>query len=156
MATQKNIFISHIHEDDSRLKPLKELLSAGGFDIRDGSINSDKPNRAKSPDYIKTEILAPRINWASVLVVLVSKGTKESDYVNWEIEYAEKQGKRIVGVWDDGAAGVDIPDALEKYASAVVGWQTDKVKGAIDGTINNWETPDGAAAPPREVKRYTC
>lgn len=156
MATQKNIFISHIHEDDARLKPLKDLLSAGGFDVRDGSINSDKPNNANSPEYIKAEILAPRIRWASVLLVLINHNTKNSVYVNWEIEYAEKQGKRIVGIWDHGAAGADVPEALEKYASAVVGWQTDKIKGAIDGTINNWETPDGVIATPREVKRYTC
>lgn len=156
MSTQKNIFISHIHEDDGRLKPLKELLSAAGLDVRDGSINSEKPNEAKNPEYIKTSILAPQINWASVLVVLISKGTKESSWVNWEIEYAEKQGKRIIGVWDHGAEGVDIPDALEKYASAVVGWHTERIKGAIEGTINNWETPNGMTAPPREVKRYKC
>lgn len=156
MTAQKNIFISHIHEDDGRLKPLKTMLSTAGLDVRDSSINSDRPNDAKDPGYIKTSILAPPINWASVLVVLISKGTKESHWVNWEIEYAEKLGKRIVGVWDHGAEGVDIPDALEKYASAVVGWNTERIKGAIEGTINNWETPEGVVAPPREVKRYTC
>ena len=156
MDAQKNIFISHIHEDDGRLKPLKELLSAAGLDVRDSSINSDKPNNANNPDYIKTSILSPQINWASVLVVLISKGTKESQWVNWEIERAEQLGKRIVGVWDQGAQGVDIPDALEKYASAVVGWNADRIKGAIDGSINNWETPEGVTAPQREVKRYTC
>jgi hypothetical protein len=156
MATQKNIFISHVHEDDGRLKPLKELLSTVGVEVRDSSINSEKPNDANSPDYIKSGILAPQISWASVLVVLISKGTAESKWVNWEIEYAEKLGKRIVGVWDHGAAGVDVPEALEKYASAVVGWQADKIIGAIDGTINNWETPEGVMASPRDVKRYTC
>lgn len=156
MDTKKNIFISHIHEDDGRLKPLKELLSAGGLDVRDSSINSDKPNNANNPEYIKASILSPQINWASVLVVLISKGTKDSHWVNWEIEYAEKLGKRIVGVWDQGAQGVDIPDALEKYASAVVGWNTERIKGAIDGSINNWETPEGVTAPKREVKRYSC
>ena len=156
MDNRKHIFISHIHEDDGRLKPLKTLLNAGGLDVRDGSIHSGKPNKANSPEYIKSSILAPQINWASVLVVLVSKGTKDSSWVNWEIEYAEKLGKRIVGVWDHGAQGTDIPDALEKYASAVVGWNTEKIIAAIEGGINNWETPEGNVAPKREVKRYTC
>ena len=156
MDNRKHIFISHIHEDDGRLKPLKTLLNAGGLDVRDGSIHSGKPNNANNPEYIKSSILAPQINWASVLVVLVSKGTKDSSWVNWEIEYAEKLGKRIVGVWDHGAQGTDIPDALEKYASAVVGWNTEKIFAAIDGGINNWETPEGVVAPAREVKRYTC
>jgi len=156
MDAKRNIFISHIHEDDGRLKPLKDLLGAAGLDVRDSSINSDKPNNANNPDYIKASILSPQINWASVLVVLISKGTKESHWVNWEIEHAERLGKRIVGVWDQGAQGVDIPDALEKYGSAVVGWNAERIKGAIDGSINNWETPDGTAAPKREVKRYSC
>jgi hypothetical protein len=65
MPTDRNVFISHIHEDDHRLTPLKDLLSKAGMNVRDGSIHSDKPNNAKSPDYIKSEILKPRIEWAS-------------------------------------------------------------------------------------------
>ena len=57
----KNVFISHIHEDDAGLGKLKDLLKAKGLTIRDYSINADNPNNAKSEDYIKSEILAPRI-----------------------------------------------------------------------------------------------
>lgn len=153
---RKNIFISHIHEDDHRLGPLKDLLSNAGMEVRDGSINSDKPNNANSPEYIKYEILKPRIEWASVLVVLITPETKLSEYVQWEIECAESLGKRIVGVWDHGEAECDMPEALDRYADAVVGWQGDRVKDAIEGRINNRERPDGSPTPPRETKRYTC
>lgn len=157
MSTQrKNIFISHIHEDDHRLEPLKGLLSASGMDVKDGSINSDKPNNANDKDYIKYQILAPRIQWASVLVVLITPDTKLSEYVQWEIEYAASIGKRIVGVWDHGEAECDMPEVLDRYADAVVGWQGDRVKDAIEGKINNRERPDGSAVPPRETKRYSC
>ena len=136
--------------------PTLFLIEKGGLTVRDSSINSSNPNDAKDPDYIKSRILAPQIQWASTLLVYITPDTKDSEWVNWEIEYAEKQGKRIIGVWDHGAAGVDIPDALEKFGKAVVGWQADKIKGAIEGTVNNWESPDGVIAPPRDVKRYSC
>jgi hypothetical protein len=151
-----HVFISHVHEDDHRLGPLKELLSKAGMEVRDGSINSTKPNNAKNPDYIKSEILSPRIQWASVLVVLITPETKNSDWVTWEIECAEKMGKRIVGVWDHGEAQCDMPEALERYADAVVGWQGERVKDAIDGKISGTETSAGEPVPPRDVPRYSC
>src|SRR5947199_4924986 len=103
-----NVFISHIHEDDADLTSMKDLLSKSGCQIRDSSINSSRPNEATSEDYIKSEILAPRIQWAGTVVVLISPGTHESDYVNWEIEYANKLGKRIVGVWARGSKDCDV------------------------------------------------
>jgi hypothetical protein len=155
-SSLKNIFVSHVHEDDHRLAPLKTLLAASGMDVRDGSINSEKPNDASNEQYIKSEILTPRISWASVLVVLISPDTHMSKWVQWEIECAERLGKRIVGVWDHGESACKLPDALDRLADAIVGWQGDRVKDAIDGKINNHERPDGSIAPPRETKRYSC
>jgi hypothetical protein len=151
-----NIFISHIHEDDEHIAAMKSLLSERGFDVRDSSITSERPNRAKDPDYIKNEILAPGIDWASTLVVLISPDTRDSEWVAWEIEYAQRHDKRIVGVWTHGAAECDIPDALDAYADAVVGWQADRIQGAICGDINDWEQSDGMKRRAREIVRYGC
>ena len=46
----RNVFISHVHEDDETLGKLKDLLSGREYEIYDGSINSDKPNDASNPD----------------------------------------------------------------------------------------------------------
>lgn len=151
-----NVFISHIHEDDSRLPELKSLLESGGRTVRDSSVNSNTPNKAHDPDYIKSQILAPRIQWAGTVLVLISHGTHDSAYVNWEIEYAHKQGKRIVGVWDHGASDADLPEKLDEYADAVVGWQAERIIDAIDGKINTWETSSGGSRPVRAITRYQC
>ncbi len=153
---RKHIFISHIHADDARLGALKNLIQRKGLEVRDSSINSSKPNKAQSEAYIKYQILKPRIEWAGTLVVLISPDTKHSNWVNWEIECAEQMGMRIVGVWDHGAAQCNLPEALEQYADAIVGWSGDRVIDAIKGDINNWESPEGAPAPPRSVPRYGC
>ena len=39
-------------------------------------------------------ILAPQIDWAGTFIVYITPKTKGSAWVDWEIEYAAKQGKR--------------------------------------------------------------
>ena len=90
MADQTNVFISHVHEDDAGLGKVKALLAQHGINIRDSSINSSSPNNANSPEYIKSGILAPQIKWAGTLLVYVSPQTKDSEWVNWEIELAHR------------------------------------------------------------------
>ncbi len=155
MPTIKNVFISHIHEDDAGLGRLKALLATRGMHIRDASIHTGKFNDAKSPDYIKSGILAPLIQWSGVFICYVSPETKCSKWVNWEIEYAAKLGKRIVGVWEYGAGECDLPTALREYADAVVGWNGDAILDAINGK-DGWEKPDGGPCPELPLRRHPC
>ena len=134
--TTRNAFISHIHEDDEGVSRIKEFLKESGMIVRNGSITVEKFNRATSEDYIKYEILAPRIDWASVLIVYISPDTSRSRWVNWEIEHAHRKGKRIVGIYERGAKGCDIPDALDRHADAIVGWHRDSIVAAIEGRFN--------------------
>lgn len=152
----KNIFISHVHKDDAGLSDLKELLKKNGMEVRDSSVNSDKPNNAKSPDYIKSQILAPRIDWASTMIVYISPETKNSEWVNWEIERAHEQNKTIVGVWERGAHGCDVPEALDEYGHALVGWNANRIIDAVNGDYEQFEEPDGTPRPPRAIRRHPC
>lgn len=152
----KNVFISHIHEDDAGLAKFKGLLKEHGVTVRDYSIHKDNPNNAHSEDYIKSAILAPRIQRSGTLVVYISPATKNSEYVAWEIEYAHKQGKRIVGVWAYGEKGCDVPDALDKYADAIVGWTGNSIIDAIEGAVDGSYRPDGSPAAARSIARYNC
>lgn len=151
----KNVFISHIHEDDAGLRDLKNIAQENGLDVRDSSITSDKPNNAKSPDYIK-QMLADQINWASTLVVYVTPDTKDSEWVNWEIEYAAKAGKRIVGVWEQGSNGCEVPAALADYGDAMVGWHGESIVDAITGESKTWYDPQGNVKDYRAIKRFKC
>ncbi len=134
----RNVFISHIHQDDEGLKGLKRLAEKRGMVCRDSSITIGKFNKATNEDYIKYQILAPHIRWASVLVVYISPDTKCSRWVNWEIEYAYKQGKRIIGVWEWGARDCDVPEALYRYGDTVVGWNGESIVDAINGKSTEW------------------
>lgn len=159
MADTRNVFISHVHADDDLLPKLKDLVKNAGMEVRDGSINSDKPNEAKSEDYIKQNILAPRIGWASTLVVLITHDTADSWWVNWEIQHAIGKGKNVVGVFAQGATDADIPDELRRCGdAAIVGWQGERVVAAIKGEVREWDSPDGEgrSGPKWDIERYTC
>lgn len=152
----KNVFISHLHEDDEGLPKLKDLAARHGLDVRDSSITSDKPNEAKSPDYIKSKILGPQIEWASTVVVYVSPETKNSEWVDWEIERAHELGKRIVGVWAHGANDCEIPAALDRLGDAMVGWNGESIVDAITGASNAWYDCKGKVRAYRPIRRHSC
>ena len=152
----KNVFISHIHKDDKGLDDLKNLVARHGMVAKDYSITSDKKNNAKAEDYIKYDILAPRIDACSAMVVYITPDTRDSQWVNWEIEYAHKKGKTVVGVWERGAKGCDIPDALDEYGHAIVGWDGNKIVDAINGDCDSFDKPDGTSLKPRAIARHPC
>jgi hypothetical protein len=152
---QHNVFISHRHEDDPLVGELKTMLSKSGAEVRDSSVTSETPNNANSEAYIK-QILADRIRWAGKILVIISPGTKNHDWVSWEIEYANRfPDKRIIGVWAPGATGADMPAELDEYADAVVEWSSTAIIDALNGK-DNWQGPEGQPVPPRSIKRLKC
>lgn len=152
----RHVFISHIFEDNAVLGKFKALLAPKGYQVKDSSIHEGNRNDAKADNYIKYEILAPRINWASALVVLISPNTHKSDYVNWEIEYAAKLGKPVIGVWCHGASEADVPEKLAELGDVVVGWHADRIIDALEGRLTVWEQPDGTERPKQNVVRIKC
>jgi hypothetical protein len=148
----KNVFVSHFGKDDEHVQNLKKLLFNKDYTLRNSSIDSTKPNDAKNDHYIKYNLLKPGIQWASTCIVLIGPETHKRHWVNWEIEQAFKLGKKIIGVFLNGAKDSDIPDNLEKYGcGTVVGWHGDSIIGAIEGQPN-WCNPDGT---PRISGPYT-
>lgn len=153
----KNVFISHRGKDDEHIGNLKDLLSKKGYHLRNSSIDSTKPNNATNEEYIKN-ILRPRIEWAGTLICLIGKDTASSEYVNWEIEKAAKEGKNIVGVYLHGEKDNDLelPEALKTHADSIVGWNTDKIIEAVEGN-NIMQNSDGSARTGGvDIGRETC
>ncbi|WP_405284445.1 TIR domain-containing protein [Gaopeijia maritima] len=156
MASEKkrrHVFISHHHADDEHVSRLAKLLRGAGYDIRNSSIRAKPANqrrldRGEVSDETIRRLLRMKISWAGRIVVLVGKDTHKRPWVNWEIEQAHKQGKRIVGVYIRGGTHADVPEAFEKYGSALVGWTSASVMKAIDGETNTFERPDGTSRDP--------
>ena len=155
----KNVFVSHHHKDADKIEAFKNLIGRHGIDMRDSSIYESKlKNNAKNEQYIKQELIKPQMRWAGTVAVLIGKDTAKSDYVNWEIKTAAEMGKRIVGVYLQGAKEEDIPPALYEYGHCLVGWNGEKIVRAIDGEDMDWEKPDGTPriSNPDDLIHYTC
>lgn len=127
-----HIFVSHYHEDEENVENLKNLLGNIGYEIKNSSVTSDKFNRANNSDYIKN-LLRDRIKWAAVFICLIGPETHNSEWVDYEIQEAHKMGKPIIGVYILGAKDSDVPEALNKYADAIVGWNKQNIDDAING-----------------------
>ena len=162
-SKRRHVFISHHHKDDAEVDKLMRLLSRKGYDIRNSSIRAGPANQARldkglvKPEVIR-RLLRMKISWAGTVVVLVGRETHSRRWVDWEIKQAQKQNKRIVGVWAQGSTEADLPKNLEKYADALVGWKSDRIIDAIDGKPDNddWQKPDGTAWPKRDITRVMC
>ena len=127
----KNVFVSHYHEDEDSIKQFKDLLSAD-YCIKNYSVTSEKYNNATNEEYIKS-LLRPLINQSSTLICLIGPETHDSKWVDWEIREAEKLDRQIIGVYIQGAKDSDIPPALEEFADAIVGWNTENIEKALGG-----------------------
>lgn len=159
--TIRNVFISHHHKDDSSVDGLTKLVSKKDHVFRNSSIRVKPENEARIKakqlsDRTIARLLRMKMRWASQVIVVIGKETHSRDWVNWEIKTAHQLGIPIIGVFEDGLKGqVDIPENLEKYASAVVGWRADSVVGALDGE-SSFQKPDGTAWPKNEGGRLIC
>ena len=145
MDTVKNIFISHYGGDEKYIEQFKSKIGSR-FQIRDSSVVETNPNNATNENYIKYNILKPKIDWAGTVVVLIGKETKNRDYVNWEIEYAIRNDKTVIGVYLPGATEKDLPSGVQQYGDSLVSWDSSQLDAALLGQTV-WETPSGGRRP---------
>lgn len=152
-SSRRHVFISHHHRDDEHVTSLTKLLSSKGWDIRNSSIRMKPSNERRREmglisDAVIKRALRMRISWAQSVVVLIGKETHTRTWVNWEIEEAHRQGKRIIGVFIRGGTDADIPPALRKYATQeIAAWNSDSITSAIDGDNQPFQNPDGTERP---------
>lgn len=150
---RRHLFISHHHQDDAEVTKLTNLLSNHGWDVRNSSIrmkpsNEQRRQKGLIPEAVIERALRMRVSWAQSVLVLIGKDTHSRPWVNWEIEEAHSQGKRIIGVFVRGGTEAEIPPALEKFATQeIVGWNTDAIIKALDGENQPFQASDGTVRP---------
>ena len=161
MAETRNVFISHHHKDDAEVDRLTDLLRRNGYNIRNSSIRAKPANQRRLDqglvkDAVIKRLLRMKISWAGSIIVIVGKKTHTRPWVNWEIEQAHRQGKKIVGVYEYGLKDkVDLPPALEKYGTSQVGWDPKSIISAIEGKPS-FQNPDGTPSPKKDGARTIC
>ena len=161
MSIKKNVFISHHHKDDGLVDKMTSLLSKNGCEIRNSSIRAKPANQERLDNGLVKEktierLLRMKMSWAGTVIVLVGKETHTRPWVNWEITEAQRQGKNIVGVYEHGLKDkVELPEALIKYQTSQVGWDSACIIDAINGTPT-FQNPDGTPSPRQDGYHGVC
>ena len=135
MGKKHNIFISHYFKDDDKVQRLKQRLIDSGYDVRNFSVDSTKHKDGRTPSKAVIErYLKARIAASSTFVCVISDKTHTRPWVNFEIEEAIKQGKKIIGIYNHGNKDkVEIPEALKDINADIIGWNSvDKIGDLIE------------------------
>ena len=136
---------------------MTSLLAEHGFEVTDSSVTNDEPNRAKDPDYIRHG--TPRFRgsigqtwwscWSRRACVKAATSTGRSNTPTSKANGLSGSGPRA-------ARRTTSRQRLSSMWDAVVGWQGERIRDAICGEINNWETSEGELRPEREIARHNC
>lgn len=160
--SRKNVFISHHHADDALVDRLSGMMSRAGHDIRNSSIRAKPANQrrideGRVSDKVIERLLRMKMSWASTVIVLIGSQTHTRRWVNWEIETANRLGKRIVGVYARGGTEAEIPEAFERYGDALVNWNSASLMDAVEGKDSPFQNPNGTPRNPvNEMPTSRC
>lgn len=130
-----HIFISHAWRYGAEYERLVRLLdSAPYFSYFNYSAPEDKPlqNLDSTDVRTKSEIksaIARKINCSSCVLVISGMYYTYREWMQYEIDYAYKNGTPIIAVIPWGSQV--IPTAVKEKASKIVGWNTDSIVSAI-------------------------
>ena len=154
-----NVFISHYGEDEPHLDKLRDRLKHIGCDVRNSSIEKKDYRKNKVSDATIAAEIRSHINWAGTFIVMIGEHTHERPWVNYEIRYAARQGKTIIGIYEYGCKdSVVLPEAYKRYGGSPLGWcSLAKLDDIISGHVPAPEAPDGnPAVPIYTIIRIKC
>lgn len=90
------------------------------------------PVDSTNDKYIQQRI-REEIRGTSTTVILVGENTKDSDWVDYEIDRSLKEGNGLVAVKvNDSITDEDVPDKLKENGAEIVDWEPDEFGDAIE------------------------
>lgn len=123
------VFISHAWRYDSDYYRVEDFLdSTPNFDWENLSVPSHAGIRANDTDELRKR-LRDQMRPAHAFVIIAGMYVAHSDWIDFEIEFARRIGRPIVGVAPRGS--VQLPRTVQRAAAEVVGWTRDSIVGAI-------------------------
>ncbi len=121
-----SVFICHDWEYSSDYHRVCEFLGAPNFAWRNLSVPEHDP---LADDKTLEYELRNQVRPANIMLVLAGMYTARSRWMDWEMAFARRIGKPIIGVRPWGSQR--IPVAVQKNATEIVGWNTNSIVSAI-------------------------
>jgi len=123
------LFISHAWSYNEEYYRLQRLLNeAPNFDWRNYSVPEHDPVDAGNNLKLQ-QALRNQIGPVELVVILAGMYANHSQWIQFEINYAQALTKRILGVRPWGSER--IPQVVQDGSHQLVGWNTDSIVSAI-------------------------
>lgn len=123
------LFISHAWRYSDGYQRVNDfLLGAPNFIYRNYSVPEDKAFEGMSRAQLQEQLRA-QIRPAQVVIVVSGMYVAHSDWIQFEIDFANSLNKPIVGLVPWGAER--LPSAVTNAATEMVGWNTSSIVSAI-------------------------
>ncbi|HHF0151877.1 TPA: TIR domain-containing protein [Enterobacter roggenkampii] len=103
--------------------------------IEYSEVTVDKPINSEDTAYIRS-VLKNKIINSDVFLVMAGMYTSYSDWMQWEIDTAKKNGIPIIAVKPRGAER--IPLIIQNNADVIVGWNSDSIVNNIIEAIEKF------------------
>jgi hypothetical protein len=126
-ARVKNVFISFHVEDEPMVNLLREQAKNENYDLEFRDYSVKEPFDEKWKTQCKE-----RIAQTSVLVCMIGKETSNREAVNWEINEAYRQGKKVIGVRIHSDRKDAVPEPLKEHHAPIVNWKLKEIQNEID------------------------
>jgi hypothetical protein len=142
----RSIFISYQHKDRKKANGFRILRWNNNVDVEFHDNHLLSPVDSTNDQYIKRRINQEMDN-TSVTVVIVGDKTKDSDWVDYEIERSIERGNGLVAIKaDDSVDDEDVPDKIQEAGGEVVNWNPDEFGDAIERAAKQ-KSKIGGASP---------
>lgn len=126
-ARIRNVFISFHIDDEAQVNLLRAQAKSEQFEIefRDYSVKEPFDEKWKTN-------CRERIAQTSALICMIGEETAQREAVNWEIEEAYRQGKKVVGVRIYRDRNHAVPRSLLEQGAPIVEWNLAKISRLLD------------------------
>ena len=127
-----SVFICHDWEySDDYYRICRFLDEAPNFSWRNLSVPEHDP---LDTNEMLQKNLRDQVRPADVMLVLAGMYSARSGWIDWEMAFARRIGKSIIGIKPRG--NVQLPVVVQKNADEIVGWNTNTIVSAI-----RWRAP---------------
>lgn len=129
--TTRRVFISYEGSDRKQAKGFRLLRWNKNVDVEFHDRHLLDPVDSTNDDYIR-RCINDELKGTSVTVVIVGENTKDSDWVDYEIERSLDKGNGILAVKLPDVDDDKVPDKIVENGGEVIGWNPHEFGDAIE------------------------
>lgn len=118
---RRNTFLSFNYDDIDDVNLLRAYAKNEKSDIEFIDRSVKDPFNSERVEYIKQKI-SEHIKQCSQTIVYLSKNTKSSEWVKWEVEKSIKLEKSVIAVHKEDTPPSNIPDWLKDNNIKIIPW----------------------------------